>query len=136
MLGTRMAALTTTAGAALALTAFAPAALADAAPVAPAKAPAAAPVATGAADTGIAAAKRKSFKCASPRNQKLNISWSPGNISITVYFNNHCKQKRHIKLVFKQATDVCFTVNPRTKGKKKVWTTGGKLEKITSPSKC
>ncbi|MEU7835308.1 MULTISPECIES: hypothetical protein [unclassified Nonomuraea] len=83
-----------------------------------------------------AGVKRKSFKCASPKGEKLNISWDPGNVSVTVYFNNHCKQKRNLKLDFKQATDVCFTVNPKTKGKKKVYTTGAVLRSITSPSEC
>ncbi|MEV4364660.1 hypothetical protein ACWEPL_59735 [Nonomuraea sp. NPDC004186] len=88
------------------------------------------------AAAGGEAVKRKSFKCASPKGKKLNLSWDPGIVSVTVYFNNHCKQKRHIKLDFKQATDVCFTVNPKTKGKKKVYTTGAVLRSITSPSEC
>lgn len=83
-----------------------------------------------------AAVERESFKCKSPEGEKLNISWDPGIVSVTVYFNNHCKQKRHLKLDFKQATDVCFTVNAETKGDKKVYTTGAVLRSITSPSEC
>jgi hypothetical protein len=86
--------------------------------------------------SGGTAVERKSFECASPEGEKLNLSWDPGIVSVTVYFNNHCKQKRHIKLDFKQATDVCFTVNAETKGKKKVYTTGAVLRSITSPSEC
>ncbi|MEV4020059.1 hypothetical protein AB0J35_57250 [Nonomuraea angiospora] len=88
------------------------------------------------AATSGAAVQRKSFECDSPKGKKLNLSWDPGIVSVTVYFNNHCKQKRHIKLDFKQATDVCFTVNAKTKGKKKVHTTGAVLRSITSPSEC
>ena len=126
--------MTAAAGATLTAVATAPAEAATAS--APAAVAATTTQATPAVTSGAAAVKRKSFKCATPKGQKLNISWSPGNVSIKVYFNNHCKQKRHIKLVFKQATDVCLTVNARTKGNKRVYTTGGKLDKITSPSKC
>ncbi|GAA4937334.1 hypothetical protein HD597_004677 [Nonomuraea thailandensis] len=67
---------------------------------------------------------RKSASCTSPRGQKINISWGDGNVSTTVYFNNHCNQKRWIELKFvKQNHDFfwkCFSVNPRTSGKKKI----------------
>ncbi|NJP94922.1 hypothetical protein HCN51_36750 [Nonomuraea sp. FMUSA5-5] len=67
---------------------------------------------------------RKSASCTSPSGQKINVSWGDGNVSTTVYFNNHCNQKRWVELKFvKQNHDFfwkCFSVNPRTSGKKKV----------------
>jgi hypothetical protein len=67
---------------------------------------------------------RKSASCASPRGQKINVSWGDGNVSTTVCFNNHCNQKRWIELKFvKQNHDYfwkCFSINPRTSGKKKI----------------
>ncbi|TYB56552.1 hypothetical protein FXF51_42985 [Nonomuraea sp. PA05] len=66
---------------------------------------------------------RASASCTSPRGQKINVSWGDGNVSTTVYFNNHCNQKRWIELKFvKQNHDYfwkCVPVNPRTSGKKK-----------------
>ncbi|WP_437479198.1 hypothetical protein WME75_32840 [Sorangium sp. So ce1014] len=43
---------------------------------------------------------RKSAKCASPRGKRINISWGDGNISTTVYYNNHCDERRKIVLTF------------------------------------
>ncbi|GAA2212296.1 hypothetical protein GCM10009850_077580 [Nonomuraea monospora] len=67
---------------------------------------------------------RASASCTSPRGQKINVSWGDGNVSTTVYFNNHCNQKRWIELKFvKQNHDYfwkCVSVNPRTSGKKKI----------------
>ncbi|UBU18191.1 hypothetical protein [Nonomuraea gerenzanensis] len=67
---------------------------------------------------------RQSAACTSPKGQKINVSWGDGNVSTTVYFNNHCNQKRWIELKFvKQNHDYfwkCFSVNPRTSGKKKI----------------
>ena len=42
------------------------------------------------------AVHRASANCASPLGQKINISWGDGNVSTTVYYNNHCSQKRAI----------------------------------------
>ncbi|SEH01806.1 hypothetical protein SAMN05444920_12257 [Nonomuraea solani] len=67
---------------------------------------------------------RASAACTSPRGKRINASWGDGNVSTTVYFNNHCNQKRWIELKFvKQNHDFfwkCFSVNPRTSGKKKI----------------
>ncbi|WP_214409907.1 hypothetical protein [Sphaerisporangium fuscum] len=70
-----------------------------------------------------ASVHRASAACASPRGQKINVSWGDGNVSTTVYFNNHCNQKRTIELQFVSQRNVfwkCVTVNPRTHGKKKI----------------
>lgn len=69
-------------------------------------------------------AHRKSASCTSPKGKKINVSWGDGNVSTTVYFNNHCNQKRWIELKFvKQSHDFfwkCIGVNGKTSGKKKV----------------
>ncbi|MEU6720492.1 hypothetical protein ABZ897_54340 [Nonomuraea sp. NPDC046802] len=70
------------------------------------------------------AVHRKSASCTSPRGKKINISWGDGNVSTTVYFNNHCKQRRWIELKFVQQNHnffwKCFAVNGKTSGKKKI----------------
>ena len=80
--------------------------------------------ATSLTSTADAAVHRKSAACTSPKGQKINISWGQGNVTTTVYFNNHCAQKRFIKLEFVRENhtqfNTCITVNPKTKGKKKI----------------
>ncbi|MEU7747876.1 hypothetical protein [Nonomuraea sp. NPDC049158] len=90
------------------------------------------------ATADVAATHKKSAKCASPSGSKINISWGDGNVSTTVYFNNHCNQKRAINLQFVQENgkifDKCITVNPKTKGKKKI---GYSMpNKVTLPKSC
>lgn len=86
----------------------------------------------------ISAKHKKSAKCASPSGSKINISWGDGNVSTTVYFNNHCNQKRAINLQFVkesgQIFDKCITVNPKTQGKKKIGY--GMPNKVTLPKSC
>jgi hypothetical protein len=82
--------------------------------------------------------QRKSAACASPKNQKINISWAEGSVTTTVYFNNHCAQKRAIALdfVFSNHTEKteCITVNPRTKGRKKIQY--GLPNAVSLPARC
>jgi hypothetical protein len=81
---------------------------------------------------------RKSAACTSPKGQKINISWGQGNVSTTVYFNNHCAQKRAIELEFVRENHTsfskCITVNPKTKGRKKIGYSNP--NKVTLPAKC
>jgi hypothetical protein len=94
--------------------------------------------ATGLTLTADAAAHRKSAACKAPKGQKINISWGQGNVTTTVYFNNHCAQKRAIKLQFVRENhtsfEKCITVNPKTRGKKKIGY--GNPNKVTLPAKC
>jgi hypothetical protein len=84
-----------------------------------------------------AAVHRKSAACTSPKGQKINISWGDGNVSTTVYFNNHCAQKRFVKLQFVRENHTsfnkCITVNPKTHGKKKIQY--GQPNRVTLPAK-
>lgn len=84
-----------------------------------------------------AAVHRRSAACTSPKGQKINISWGDGNVSTTVYFNNHCAQKRFVKLQFVRENHTtfnkCITVNPKTKGKKKIGY--GQPNRVTLPAR-
>jgi hypothetical protein len=84
-----------------------------------------------------AAVHRKSAACASPKGQKINISWGDGNVSTTVYFNNHCAQRRFIKLQFVRENHTsfnkCITVGSKTHGKKKIGY--GQPNQVTLPTK-
>ncbi|SDC41169.1 hypothetical protein [Actinokineospora iranica] len=82
--------------------------------------------ASPAAATGVDAqdTHRASIACAKPKGEKANYSWGDGNISVTVYFNNHCSHKVDAGIVTQNATDGtysirCMTTNGGTKGKKK-----------------
>ncbi|MEU4800547.1 hypothetical protein [Streptomyces sp. NPDC023327] len=73
--------------------------------------------------------KRYSWKCKSPGGAKFNISIGyRGPASQTIYFNNHCNQKRSVRTHYKgqapggepsKGSYCAMTVNPKTKGKKK-----------------
>ncbi|MGV2918477.1 hypothetical protein [Streptomyces alfalfae] len=73
--------------------------------------------------------KRYSWKCKSPAGAKFNISIGyRGPASQTIYFNNHCNQKRSVRTHYKgqapggepsKGSYCSMTVNPKTKGKKK-----------------
>ncbi|MEU1942061.1 hypothetical protein ABZ554_06360 [Streptomyces sp. NPDC020125] len=73
--------------------------------------------------------KRYSWKCRSPRGKKFNISIGyRGPLSQTIYFNNHCSQKRSVRTHYRgqapggepsQGSYCIMKVNPKTKGKKK-----------------
>jgi hypothetical protein len=94
--------------------------------------------ATSLTTTADAAVHRKSAACTSPKGKKINISWGDGNVSTTVYFNNHCAQKRAIWLQFVRENHTsfhkCVTVNPKTSGKKKI--EYGEPNEVTLPAKC
>lgn len=110
---------------------------------------AAAPVSSSASASASASASgpvatiqsKRSFACASPKGQHLNVSWSPGTVSTTVYFNNHCKQRRvlALRLQYQNTSKKgwgCIWVNGKTKGKKKRYTDGWKIIDIKSPKKA
>lgn len=87
-------------------------------------------------DVRIQKVIRQSSKCTSPKGKKLNISWQPASESITVYFNNHCNQRRTIRVWYHfsgKHRDV--KVNAHTKGHKRLWhnTWGSAVKKITFP---
>jgi hypothetical protein len=87
----------------------------------------------GSASASATSVHRMSATCASPRGKKINISWGDGNVSTTVYFNNHCTSQRAIELEFVRPNgtrfDKCFVAPARTKGHKKI---GNSLpEKVT-----
>jgi hypothetical protein len=69
--------------------------------------------------------KRKSVKCKRPKGNKSRYSWKDGNISTTVYFNNHCSHRVGVTLHFdSMAGDnwswkACLKTNGGTKGRKK-----------------
>jgi hypothetical protein len=92
---------------------------------APAASAATAPAGAAPAGKVSAAAKHtKSASCASPKGSKINISWGDGNVSTTVYYNNHCAQKRAIWLDFRRSNGTyfskCFVAPAKTKSKKKI----------------
>lgn len=90
-----------------------------------------------ASDVSTKAVERKSAKCKSPKNKKINISWGDGSESTTVYFNNHCAQKRAIQLQFgsnQSGHYRCITVNAKTSGKKKIGF--GRPHAVRLPAKC
>lgn len=77
-----------------------------------------------AGDVSVQAVHRKSAACSSPSGQKINISWGDGNVSTTVYYNNHCNQKRAIELEFVRENGTifnqCVVAPANTKGNKEV----------------
>src|SRR3954470_21478286 len=79
---------------------------------------------TGSDDVSTMAVHRKSASCASPSGNKINISWGDGNVSTTVYYNNHCNQKRAIELEFVKENgerfDKCVVAPANTKGDKEI----------------
>jgi hypothetical protein len=84
---------------------------------------------------------RRSWACSKPKGKNFNISYNEARDSTTFYFNNHCKTKRSIKVMVRAGSSkphqhACITVNPQTKGKKKVWHQGWDIYKVSSPKKC
>ncbi|MEU8395327.1 hypothetical protein AB0C28_09060 [Nonomuraea sp. NPDC048892] len=68
------------------------------------------------------AVERDSVRCIKPSGKKANYSWSDGNSSTTVYFNNHCSHRVYAQLHFKGPAGTrkeCLATNGGTKGKKK-----------------
>lgn len=70
------------------------------------------------------AVTRKSASCASPSGQKINISWGAGATNTTVYYNNHCNQRRALTFGFYGAGGTtifkCFVAPARDQGSKKL----------------
>lgn len=79
---------------------------------------------TPATDAGAQAVHRKSRACRTPSGKKINISWGDGNVTTTVYYNNHCNQKWIIELEFVKQSGLkfyeCVTAPARKKGNKEV----------------
>ncbi|MFG1968947.1 hypothetical protein ACGFJC_06455 [Nonomuraea fuscirosea] len=89
---------------------------------APASATAATAGTTTAATSRTQAVERDSVRCIKPSGKKTNYSWSDGNSSTTVYFNNHCSHRVYAQLHFKGPAGTrkeCLATNGGTKGKKK-----------------
>jgi hypothetical protein len=86
-----------------------------------------APVTAGAetsGDVSVQAVHRKSAKCVSPADQKINISWGDGSVTTTVYYNNHCNQARAIELEFVRESgerfNKCFVAPAKKKSSKEI----------------
>lgn len=86
------------------------------------------------------AVHRKSAKCVSPRGKKINISWGDGNVTTTVYYNNHCNQKRAIELEFVRENGTrfykCFVAPAKKSGKKKIDNSNPNKVTILSRGHC
>lgn len=67
----------------------------------------------------IQAKHTKSAKCRTPSGKKINISWGDGNVSTTVYYNNHCNQTRGIELEFVKENGERFNKCKNATAKKK-----------------
>lgn len=94
-------------------------------------------------DPTVRIQQRSSSKCKSPKGKKINVSYQPGWLSTTFYFNNHCKQRRAFKVMGangqkppKFGTVACIAVNGKTKGKKKVRHPGFSVTHIKFIKKC
>jgi hypothetical protein len=93
------------------------------------------------AESTVGAQATKSFACASPSGEHLNVSWNPDFVSTTVYFNNHCNQKRALQTWVKisgfSQKYWCFEVNAHTSGSKKIWFNYDQyFSNVTSPASC
>jgi hypothetical protein len=103
-------------------------------------APAVASADTGSDDVSTAAVHRKSAACASPSGNKINISWGDGNVSTTVYYNNHCNQKRAIELEFVKENgerfNKCVVAPANTKGDKEIGYSNPNKVTILSGGSC
>ncbi|GAA1675056.1 hypothetical protein GCM10009733_085090 [Nonomuraea maheshkhaliensis] len=78
--------------------------------------------ATGTSTSLAQAVERDSVRCIKPSGKKTNYSWSDGNSSTTVYFNNHCSHRVYAQLHFKGPAGTrkeCLATNGGTKGRKK-----------------
>jgi hypothetical protein len=73
-------------------------------------------------DVSVQAVSRKSAKCTSPSDKKINISWGAGATNTTVYYNNHCNQSRTLTFgywgVGGSVIYKCFVAPAGKKGKK------------------
>ncbi|MES9537619.1 MULTISPECIES: hypothetical protein [unclassified Actinomadura] len=93
-------------------------------------------------DGGVSvnATHHKSAKCKSPKGKKINISWGDGNVSTTVYYNNHCSQKRAIELEFVRENGTrfnkCFVAPAKKKGHKKIDNGNPNKVSILSKGSC
>ncbi|MFD0691051.1 hypothetical protein [Actinomadura fibrosa] len=76
------------------------AAPAQAAPQAPAAAVQRA-VAAGDTSGDVHILARRSFKCKRNSRDVVNLSWKNGTFSTKIYFNNHCKQRKSIRVITK-----------------------------------
>ncbi|KAB2346046.1 hypothetical protein [Actinomadura rudentiformis] len=95
------------------------------------------------ADPTVRIQQRPSSKCKSPKGKKIRVSYQPGWLSTTFYFNNHCKQRRAFKVMGtngqkppKFGTLACIAVNAKTKGDKKVRHPGFSVTHIKFIKKC
>lgn len=91
-------------------------------------------------DVSAQAVHRKSAACASPSGQKINISWGDGNVTTTVYYNNHCNQARAIELEFVRENGTifnkCFVAPAKKKGNKEIDNSNPNKVSILKRSTC
>lgn len=91
-------------------------------------------------DVSVQAVHRKSANCASPSGKKINISWGDGNVTTTVYYNNHCNQARAIELEFVRENGTifnkCFVAPANKKGDKEIDNGNPNKVSILSRSTC
>ncbi|WP_433248940.1 hypothetical protein [Actinomadura nitritigenes] len=103
-------------------------------------APAASAATAPSGKVSAAAKHTKSASCASPKGSKINISWGDGNVSTTVYYNNHCSQKRAIWLDFRRSNgsyfSKCFVAPAKTKSHKKIGNSMPYQVSILSKGSC
>ncbi|MGI5328101.1 hypothetical protein [Actinomadura nitritigenes] len=103
-------------------------------------APAASAATAPSGEVSAAATHHKSASCASPKGSKINISWGDGNVSTTVYYNNHCSQKRAIWLDFRRSNgsyfSKCFVAPAKTKSHKKIGNSMPYKVSILSKGSC
>ncbi|MCP2244997.1 hypothetical protein [Lentzea aerocolonigenes] len=83
---------------------------------------------------------RLSAACKSPSDKKINISWGNGHQSVTVYYNNHCDQRRAIELTYSGIGGIpikeCFVVPAKKKGSKKHDQANPRIVAILAGSSC
>jgi hypothetical protein len=81
-------------------------------------------VAAPAASADEDSVTRRSATCDSPSNKKINVSWGSGSQTTTVYFNNHCNQRRALKFQFHgfggTVINKCFVAPARTQSSKEL----------------
>lgn len=102
-----------------------------------------APVTAGAetsGDVSVQAVHRKSAACSSPSGQKINISWGDGNVTTTVYYNNHCNQARAIELEFVRENGTrfnkCFVAPAKKKSSKEIDNSNPNKVSILNRASC
>ncbi|MEV6711219.1 hypothetical protein AB0M48_04160 [Lentzea sp. NPDC051208] len=97
-------------------------------------------VAATSGDVSVQEVHRKSAKCVSPADQKINISWGDGSVTTTVYYNNHCNQARAIELEFVRENgerfNKCFVAPAKKKSSKEIDNSNPNKVSILNRASC